>query len=100
MFAQELTRYCVYPYGPKDGVVQDETGPCEIKGDWFGPYQARWIPSMRNEVVAVIAVALIYLTESWLIKGARADQGSVFNIGGRRVKVKRYEGSSGYTLKI
>ena len=102
VLSQELIqpRYCTYPFGPKDGIVQDAQGPCDIKGDWFGPYQTRWIPAVSNEMVAAGAVVLIFLTQSWLIKGARADQGAVYDLFGHKTRVKRYEGASGYTLKL
>ena len=105
MLRQETTqplivRYCTAPFGNVEGQIQDAQGPCAIKGDTFGPYQTRWFPSVSNEIIAAGAIVLIFVTQSWLIKGAKADQGAVYDLFGHKTKIKRYEGQSGYTLKI
>jgi|SRR6185295_7083838 len=103
MLTQETTdfvRYCLWPYSNVEGQIRDAQGPCSIKGDRFGPYQTRWIPSVSNEVVATGAVVAILLLGSWMIKGASADQGQLFNIGGGKYKVKKKAGDSRYTVKF
>jgi hypothetical protein len=96
----DLIRYCTAPFSNVEGQIQDAQGFCSIKGDTFGPYQTRWIPSVSNELVAAGAVVLILWLGSWGIKGASADQGQLFNIGGGKYKVKKKAGDSGYTVKF
>jgi hypothetical protein len=96
----DLVRFCTWPYSNVEGAIKDSQGVCSIKGDTFGPYQTRWIPAVSNELVAAGAVVLIILMSGWMIKGASADQGQLFNIGGGKYKVKKKAGDSGYTVKF
>lgn len=98
--APATPRPCTWPYSNVAGEIRDATGPCEVTGDLFGPYQTRWLPAVSNEIVVASGVVLIFLLSAWNIKGAAADQGQVFSIGGRKVRVKRKAGDSAYTLKI
>ena len=61
---QETTvRYCLDPFSAVAGVIQDSTGACTPKaGEYFGPYQTRFLPFVSNEMLALAVGAFLIMS--------------------------------------
>lgn len=67
MFHQDTTteppvRYCLDPFSTVNGVITDGTGACTPKGEYFGPYQTRFLPFVSNEMLALGVGAFLIMS--------------------------------------
>jgi hypothetical protein len=79
MLHQETTapagtvRYCLDPFSTVNGVIQDAGGPCEPKaGEYFGPYQTRFLSFVPNEMLALAVGAFLIMSGAFKFQARKS----------------------------
>jgi len=65
-------RYCLDPFSTVDGQIKDSGGVCEPKGEYFGPYQTRFLPFVSNEMLAIVVGGFLIMSGAFKFQARKA----------------------------